>query len=169
LEMKRGIKDYLKYNPETGVLTWRERPSNRVHVGDVAGSPHGNGYISLRCCGRKYYAHRVAWYLTFGQWPNNIDHINGDGTDNRLENLRDVSPTENHRNQRIRKNCLSGHMGVRWSERDKRWRAYITVEGVQKNLGSYKAKADAISARRRAEDEAGFHPNHGSDRGSLTP
>lgn len=94
------IEEFLEYNPDTGDLIWLKRPSNCVKVGSVARSKTTDGYLAVCVKGKQYKAHRVAWYLHTGQWPNGtIDHINRVKTDNRIENLRDVSSAENSLNK----------------------------------------------------------------------
>jgi hypothetical protein len=86
------------YDRETGELHWRVARNGRMRVGQLAGT-WSNGYISINVDGRKIYAHRIVWLLCKGEWPTNyIDHINGNKADNRIENLRDVSASDNIRN-----------------------------------------------------------------------
>lgn len=125
----------------------------------------GGGYLSGEIFYRAYFAHRVLWMLAYGEWPAvDIDHINGDRSDNRLTNLRSVSRIENGRNQGIPRNNKSGVMGVCWSERNAKWKAQIRVGGDQKHLGFFPDIAAAAAARKAAEIEFGFHPNHGERR-----
>ncbi len=89
------LRERLSYCPTTGVLRWK--------VGPNAGKPAGgvkSGYVRIAISGVNVFAHRAAWAITHGKWPNEvIDHINRNRQDNRLENLRDVSGTENARNK----------------------------------------------------------------------
>lgn len=122
------LRKLLRYEPETGRLFWRERPYghqwadkqvylfNRRFAGKEAGWPRGTGYLSVRIKwkGQKlvFQAHRVAWCMEFGRWPNEVDHINGDRADNRLANLRDGDRSFNQRNRRMHKNNSTGIAGV---------------------------------------------------------
>src|SRR5690606_11618117 len=121
-----------------------------------------DGYREVGIDGRLYKAHRVIWLYIAGEWPDEIDHINGDRSDNRFANLRAVSRAENMRNKRSYKNNRSGQNGVSWHNQDRRWIAYITINGKFKRLGGFINKDDAIAARLKAEAEYGlFQKRHG--------
>ena len=102
--------------------------------------------------------------MLFGYPPEYTDHINGDGTDNRRINLRSVTPQENCRNRRLHNNNTSGVAGVMWFPVTNRWRAQIKNKGKNNHLGYFKDFNDAVIARKMAEYEMGFHPNHGTNR-----
>ena len=94
------IEDYLTYNETTGHLTWINRPALCIKVGTQAKSLDTKGYVTVCVKGKQYKGHRVAWYLYYGSWPTGvIDHINRDKSDNRIENLRDVTPSVNNLNR----------------------------------------------------------------------
>lgn len=168
----------LTYNPETGDLRWRERPSSMFCHPKAAedwnerfaGKPALTaimvaGYRKGHLLGRQVQAHRVVWALQTGQWPREqIDHINGDRSDLRFANLREVSPTENARNQRRSRLNTSGHTGVAFVKKTGKWAAYIRSDGRRVHLGFHDKLEDAASARRAAEVEHGYHANHGSVR-----
>lgn len=106
-----NFKEYLNYDPITGKIIWIKRTSksSRVAIGGSAGWDNGEGYICIEVNNIKYQAHRLAWYLYYGKWPKGqIDHINGIRDDNRVENLRDVTVSQNcfnrdyHRDNTIR-------------------------------------------------------------------
>ena len=109
------LREYLDYDPETGVLMWKKRPSRRVKQGQVAGgSLNGEGYNQLGFSGMKFLAHRVAFALHRGRWPSPCcDHIDGDKTNNRADNLRECSASENQRNRGLSRNSTTGVKGVR--------------------------------------------------------
>jgi HNH endonuclease len=121
-----------------------------------------NGYAIFRFQRKTYCAHRVIWAYHYGEWPTGqIDHINHDRADNRLENLRDVTHAENAKNQRIRSTNKSGFIGVSWFSQTKKWKSSIFSNGKTKHLGYFSEKSAAVAARKNAERKIGFHPNHG--------
>lgn len=162
-----ALRNALAYDPETGALIWRERADqhqrwNTRYARKPAGKTHHSGYISIKFRGRWLQAHRVAWAITYGTWPDgHIDHINGRPGDNRIANLRVVSDRENARNQGVSRNNTSGRTGVFWSARTARWRATIKVQYRSIYLGDFTDFSMAVAARKSAEAKYGFHENHG--------
>ena len=138
------MRDLINYDPETGILTWKVR-QGRAQAGQTAGTTRHDGYITIKVNGKKRYAHRLAWYLVTGSWPKGeIDHINHDTSDNRWENLRDVSKAENgfHR-AGLQSNNTSGVTGVGWHKRRQKWYAWVRTT----HLGVFDNFDDAVAAR----------------------
>jgi hypothetical protein len=162
------LKELLHYDPDTGVFTWKVRSAKRIHIGDVAGCVAKRGrrhYRSIKVDGELIGAHRLAWLYSSGSFPaNHIDHIDGNGLNNSLSNLRDVTLTENLRNSRLSSNNKSGFNGVHFDETAGKWRATIRVCSVIKYLGYFTDINDAIDARKSADIEHGYHQNHGQIR-----
>ena len=164
------LNELLQYEPCTGKLIWRERqvnnPRDRAFNTRNAGKtvyeePH-RGYGRIALLGKRYKSHRLAWALHHGEWPKDqIDHINGVRNDNRIENLRVVTQTENSRNMQIPSNNTSGVIGVSWDKFNRCWEAHIIVAGKKIRLCRTKDFEDAVAARAAAEVKYGFHPNHG--------
>lgn len=99
-ELLQGFKRFLTYNETTGKLTFKDNRFGAVKVGQEAGSVRSDGYVGIYHRGQNYMAHRLAWALHYNKWPEHtIDHINRDGTDNRIENLRDVPQAINNQNK----------------------------------------------------------------------
>ena len=166
---QKRLKELLNYNPNTGIFTHLISKNNGVSVGDIAGCVHpcssGKKYITIKIEGKLYRAHRLAWLYIYGQFPpDQIDHINGDGVDNRLCNLRPVTNRINSRNCKLRSDSTSGITGIHWCKRDKRWRVQINNQNKRVQFGNFDYLFEAVCVRKNAEKEYGYHTNHGSIR-----
>ena len=156
------IRELFAYCPDSGVFTRQVSTNNRVRPGEIVGCPRPDGYLCTSIGGKLYQLRRLAWLHMHGDWPaGQIDHINGDRTDNRISNLRDVSHIENGRNQKLGSTNKSGANGVHWFPSRKKWRAAITVNGKNRHLGYFDTVAQAAEARKIADEDHGFHRNHG--------
>ncbi|KPG72888.1 HNH endonuclease signature motif containing protein [Pseudomonas libanensis] len=152
----------LNYDPETGIFTRKIKTCGRVKIGQVAGFVRSDGYRMIRVRVKQYLAHRLAWLMVTGSFPENqIDHINGIRGDNRWCNLRAVTKQENDRNRAVRCDSASGCIGVRRHTRADGWVARITVSGKRINLGYFKDLLSAVAARKSAEAKHGYHENSG--------
>ncbi len=152
------VRAELAYNQNTGdFIRLVARGGSRV--GEVAGSIYPIGYRYINVCGEEHPAHRLAWFVTHGEWPIEIDHINHEKWDNRLVNLRNVTRTGNSQNLRRRRDNTTGCPGVYWFARVKKWTAAIGVAGKQKHLGYFAEYWDAVCARKRAELAYFVRPN----------
>ncbi len=140
-----GLAVWLLHDPETGTLHWKQS-KGRAKAGDLAGSKTKNGYITVRVEGILYYVHRVIWFLDKGYWPEHIDHINGDRSDNRISNLRDVSQKQNNKNINMKSTNKSGFKGVSWSKAWNKWRATITHNRQVHCLGGFTCPKEAAIA-----------------------
>lgn len=171
------VNEYFNYDPETGIFTVKERPASdfsntaiyRRHlaaVGSVPGSVIPDGYIKIYMDGHYFNAHRLAWLAVHGEWVKypeyEIDHIDGDPSNNRLANLRKVSKSDNQRNAGMRVNNTSSIHGVNWKPKynstpgDGRWVARIWNGPKHVYLGAFKTLKEAQIARRAAERVLGF-------------
>ena len=148
------VRQLLDYNPKTGDLIWRVYRSSNARPGMIAGYVDSEfGYRVIRI-NRLYLAHRLAWLHYYGEWPLQfIDHINGNGFDNRINNLRDVTRAENTWNIATRKTSKSGFRGVSLYKPNGKWRARINVNGKEKSLGYFKTKELAVKAYEIAAKE----------------
>ncbi|QIG68214.1 HNH endonuclease protein [Rhizobium phage RHph_Y1_10] len=155
-ELDDAVRKSLSYDHKTGGLTW-----TRTNL--PASSINNKGYGRVKVMKKTLSAHRVAWFLHYGEWPAGgvIDHINGNKTDNRIENLRVVTTQQNGRNRKLNENSKSGYPGVYWACRQKAWKVYIRREGRNIHLGYFKNKTDAAEARKSAERADGYSPSHG--------
>ena len=122
-----------------------------------------NGYYVGRVDWVKHYAHRIAFAMHNGFWPEQVDHVNHDRLDNRAANLRAADPRINSKNQPLGPRNTSGVLGVRQIESG-RWSARITANRERIYLGTFDTITEAANARKQAEARYGFHENHGSDK-----
>ena len=157
------LKDLISYNPDTGILTWIKPTNSRIKIGQEAGKVDNQDYRRVRIEGKDYRSHRLAWLYMTGSFPKGqLDHINGVRDDNRFVNLREVSHTDNHRNKKLYSNNeTSGYTGVSYCIHKASYRAQIKVLGRTVHLGYFDDMDKAVEARKLAEIEHGFHPNHG--------
>ena len=165
--VRMKIDDVYSYNSETGDITFKCDRYARKVFGKVAGwirtdSSRRTSYREMRADGRMVKAHRLAWRLHYGIWPDKIiDHINGDGLDNRIENLREVDSFDSAKNKPLQRNNTSGVVGVRLYKPNGKWVATISNKGKKITIGYFDKKDDAIKARRDKEIEFSYHSNHG--------
>lgn len=168
------LHQLFRYEPGTGYLIWNARPIehfaderlfkiwNTRYSGKRAGCSDGKGHRMVRINRVAYFQHRVIWAMHHGECTaTDIDHIDGDGGNNRIENLRAVTHSENARNMRRPADNKSGTMGVRWDKRRSCWVAEIGARSSRRWLGQYKNLDEAIAARQQAELAENYHPNHG--------
>lgn len=155
------------YDPSTGMLTWSLDRNQNVKAGDQVGWVHEHSpYRRARVNGKRYFAHRIIWLMAYGEWPKNeIDHIDGDSLNNRMDNLREVDRTENMRNTKRCSVNTSGQSGVHRHTQSGKWNARIRTNGRRVSLGLFEKKEEAVQARKEAERLHGYHPNHGTNRG----
>ena len=154
------VKKFFEYNPTTGHLTWR-LPTKRSKVGEHVGSLD-SGYLRVRLGKTQYRVHRLIWLYQTGTFPDQVDHIDHDRSNNAWSNLREVNYTGNARNMSKSKRNTSGVVGVSFDKSRNKWRASIGVEGSLKHLGMYESKEDAVYARKQAEIREGYHSNSGA-------
>lgn len=155
---QKRLKEIVEYSQKTGEFKWRIRNKcSPKFVGDGAGWTNEYSYLYLD--GETYPAHRAAWLYVYGYMPENeIDHINRNKSDNRINNLREVSHLCNMRNKGIYKNNKSGVTGVNWHQQSQKWVASIRVEKKLIYLGIYETVLSAAKARWLAEVKYKF-PN----------
>lgn len=161
---------HMNYEPETGVITWKPgRKWAKKKPGEPLGcSDGGKGYrviyITTRGKYRQFRAHRLAWLIYYGSWPDGeIDHINHDKTDNRIENLRCVPLAINQQNRGKSSRNTSGYTGVHYCTRKRGWIAQYSLSSKKIQVGKFDSAEEANDAVIKARAEAGFHRNHGRD------
>ncbi len=151
------LKELLHYDPTTGVFTWRMRRGRSALEGQQAGSiriaryDSGGGYRDIGIDGQLYLAHRLAWLYMTGQWPPaHIDHDNSVRDDNRWDNIRPATVSQNGMNRPAQANNTSGFKGVTHHKRARKWMAQITKDGRHYYLGLYETSEAAHEAYRKA-------------------
>ncbi len=143
---QQELMDVLSYDPMTGLFVWIVSPRNGW-AGKVAGCLHSTGYIRIRINGRGYTAHQLAFLYMTGKWTEaDIDHKDGDGSNNKWLNLRQSTKSQNKANSRSYKNNKSGIKGVCWNKHLDRWGASIQVAGKRHFLGLFHTKEEAAEA-----------------------
>ena len=155
------LRQLLSYDSKTGVITWKCRSAdmfddprqanawNGRFAGTPAGKRHPKGYISICVMRDSYRAHHLAWALYYGEAVPidlELDHINHDPSDNRIENLRVSTSSQNKINRRCFKNKTSKYKGVSRIRSSNKWAAYIKIDGISKNLGSFETEELAYEA-----------------------
>ena len=139
------LRHGLSYDENTGQLTWLVGRRN----GQIAGTLTKKGYIRLKI-DKNYMAHRVAWALHYGKWPDkSIDHIDGNRTNNRINNLREATFSQNSINSKIRNDNIHGSKGI--SKIPYGWTSHIWLNKEKYYLGFFKTKSEAMAARSKAE------------------
>ncbi len=158
---QKRLKELFDYNPEKGEMIRKVITTNCVKTGEITGKANSHGYQRIQVDGVLYGLHRIVWRYFYGEIPTEIDHIDGNRSNNKIKNLRNVTHKENGKNLCISKANKSGVTGVHFSKRDGKWLANIMAGGKTIHLGVYKNKSDAIAARKEGEAKHGFHENHG--------
>jgi hypothetical protein len=162
LPSARYLHECLIYDPDSGLLTWRERPRdhfrtetafrswNTKYGGTIAGWPHKEGYLGIAIKKRGYTAHRVIWKMMTGKNPRyEIDHKDGVRANNRWFNLREATATQQLFNKRARFDSATGIKGVRFAphQKTKRYTAYRSMPGSrQKTIGTFDTLEEAKAA-----------------------
>lgn len=145
------VQRLFNYEPSTGANQWKVRPSNRVKIGDVAGTTDRHGYVVVFIYGSQYKAHMVIWLYLYGVWPTtDVDHEDTDKSNNRKPNLRLGTRSQNIANSGKRRSNKTGYKGVHMFKRTGKFQAQITVSGKKLHLGFFDNPADASAAYQAA-------------------
>lgn len=168
------LNKLFEYDKSTGILYWKYRDiseflNKRTYLSwnarfsgkEAFTSVNSDGYKNGSIYRKNYKAHRVIWCMVYGDWPKEIDHINGIKSDNRIENLRNVDHSINMKNLNKTIANTSGVTGVGWHKATNKWAAYIRSNGKHKHIGLFNCIKEAEKARIKFEKEIGFHWEHG--------
>ena len=148
---KSRLSELLNYDPVIGKFTWNKPVSHKVKAGDVAGSKDAYGYLVLCLDGKRYKAHRLAWFFCYDELPTEIDHINGVKDDNSIANLRKCDRAQNMQNKGKYSSNSSGFIGV--SKHGNKWSARISLGKVSKYLGAFETPDAAYQAYLEGKQE----------------
>ena len=143
------IKNALSYDAATGVFSWINCSKKNLN-GTAAGAVQSGGYIQITYAGTSYMAHRLAWFYSTGRFPScQIDHINGNRSDNRIENLRLATQPQNMINSQRRPNSTTGERGI---QRLPSGAFRLKVSGIHK--GCFASLEEAVHARNEIVKES---------------
>ena len=153
-----SIHDIFEYNPITGDFIWRNPSGRKFKSGDKAGYVHKDGYGRIGYKRKEYQSHRLAWLYIYGDWPSkDLDHIDGNPSNNSISNLREVTKSQNSENRRrANKNSKTGVLGVSLHSQTNKYRAAIRYSGKCKSLGLFDTVEEAHNAYLIAKEK--FHP-----------
>lgn len=155
------LKRQLNYDPNTGYFSWKINKKGPAKEGSIAGARHRSGYLSIRLNGIDYLAHRLAWFYFYGEIGDldQVDHINLNRSDNRIENLRKATHGQNSINTRAKSHNKSGLKGAHFDKRNNLFRARIVIDGKQIWLGYFATaeEAHAEYCRMAAVAHGSFH------------
>ena len=152
------IQEFMKYDKTTGQLTWIKKVGRKINPGMRVGSKNNRGYVEFDLYGKRYRAHRVIWAISTGSDTDlQIDHINGDKSDNRVSNLRAVTCSVNMQNQRAAKvTSKTGILGASPKKGTGRFVAQIKANGLARYIGVFDTAEEAghayLSAKRRLHE-----------------
>lgn len=148
------LRDYFNYDPASGEIRWKKSPHHKVKAGDIAGFIEPRGYRVLQFKKTLWKGHRIALALMNNEFPNGeVDHIDGNPSNNRFENLRVVDKSQNQMNRAVSKNNRSGIKGVHFCESKQKWVSRISVGKNRIHIGGFNSFDEAIQKRKQFEDE----------------
>lgn len=174
------VRQLLHYDPETGLFTWKKRTVSKVtpnkrgvnvfnslYAGEEAGNINytpksKTPYIHIQLLQKTYKAHRLAFIYMEGEAPEEVDHLDHDGTNNRWSNLRASDNRDNSKNLPKQKSNKTGAIGVNWHKAAGKWQARaVDKNGVRVDLGRFDNFDDAVKAREEHEIKFGYYENRG--------
>jgi len=140
------VKELFHYDADCGGLIWRVTKSATAPQGSFAGSVNQKGHVNVQVDGEMYALHQLVFLYHYGHIPAEIDHINQAKTDNRIENLRACTSSQNKGNIGLLRSNKSGYRGVSFNTRRQKWHAQIKIHGKQTYLGGFDSPEDAARA-----------------------
>jgi len=153
------VSDLFDYRD--GHLYWKRPPTARVKAGAQAGYINDKGYVIVRLKYINHGEHRLIFLLKNGWMPKIVDHINGDRSDNRIENLRAATLAQNSANKKKSTRNTSGHKNISWNAQTQAWRVTMQINGVNVFIGNFRdiemAKLIASEYRDKLHKEFANH------------
>jgi hypothetical protein len=138
---------------EDGSLIWKNPFGFKTKKGDVAGHLRKNGYVAVSINKKMFLLHRIVFLWHHGHMPSVIDHVDSNSTNNKIENLREATQSQNMMNRAVSTSCKSGYKGVYFVEALQKWRAYISVNRKNISIGYFLDKHEAAKAYNKAAFE----------------
>ena len=144
-------QDFLReiFDYKDGNLVWKINRTNGIKAGDIAGSKQKSGYIRVSIKDRPHSVHRLIFLWHHGYLPKSVDHKDRNRSNNKIENLRAATATQNQGNRSLNKTNTSGFRGVGWHKKYNKWCARISINGKLKNIGQFDSIEDARAAYQR--------------------
>lgn len=149
---QQQLLDSFEY--KDGNLYWKFHTSKKANkfIGKKAGSKMKNGYYHIQFNGKYIYLHRAIFFMHYGYLPKLVDHIDGDPSNNKIENLREATTAQNSWNQKFKRSA-SGFKGVTWNKQNKKWQPQIKANNKKFYLGKFANLDDAIIAYQKAAEK----------------
>ena len=139
-------KAHEMFRYDDGVLYWKFSPNRRIRIGDSVGSKMKSGYLQTGVEKKQWYVHRLIFLYHHGYLPDFVDHVDGNKSNNRIENLRSASSIENQQNRKIGRQNTSGIKGVCWHKQRQKWQARVKINGKQVSAGLFLTLEEAANA-----------------------
>lgn len=136
-----------------GHLFWKTKVSQRINIGDKAGSIDQKGYCRIMINNKSYKTHRLVFMMHNGYLPEQIDHIDGNKLNNRIDNLRPATNGQNRHNTSIQKNNSSGVKGINWQKRDNKWQARVMLNKKSYQVGYFDTLEEAKQAIQKVREQ----------------
>lgn len=140
------LHELVHYDPSTGIFRWKKSRGGKARADSIAGTAHERGYTSITIDCKPYLAHRLAWLYVHGHLPKEVDHKNRDRSDNRIENLREATRSQNNANARASTRSATKLRGVHFHSGAGRYRAQVTKNRKTKSLGYFDTPEEAHAA-----------------------
>lgn len=158
---REELLEVFNYDKKTGKLFYKETKSGRSSKEAV--SKDVEGYLRVCLNYKTYRLHRIIYKMVHGDFDESlqIDHVDGNVSNNRIKNLKAKTTSGNAKNQKTPKDNKTGQIGVCYRKSTKRYRVSISVDKKQKELGTFKTLEEAIKVRKESEKQYGYHENHG--------